>query len=74
MALSGTVLGQLIKGNIDALSDEDKADRDKVFEEMGKAIVSHIQSSGTVATTVSTVTTCPAGAGTGAGSGTGTIT
>jgi hypothetical protein len=70
MALSGTVLGALIKSNIDALDDQDKADRDKLFEEMGKAIVSHIQTAGTVA--VNTVTTCPAGAGTG--TGTGTIT
>lgn len=51
MALTGTgpALGVAMKAAIDALSDEDKRDRDKLFEEMGKAIIDHIIAKGTAA-------------------------
>ena len=44
MALAGTggTLGALMKANIDSLTDEQKQDRDKLFEEMGKAVIAHL--------------------------------
>jgi len=71
MALSGSVLGALIKSNIDALSDADKQDRDKLFETMGNAIVSHI--TGNAVVNVISVSGVTAG-GASSGPGTGTIT
>lgn len=78
MALDGTILGTEIKSAIDDLTDEDKANRNKLFEEMGKAIVAHIQTNGQITTnvtvtSVSGVTTGGGVSGPGTGSGTGTI-
>jgi hypothetical protein len=63
MALNADVLGALMKANIDALTDEQKADRVATFKALASAIIAHIQSAGVVAV----VTTCGAGAGTGTG-------
>jgi hypothetical protein len=76
MAMSGDVLGELIKGNIDALTDDQKKDRDLLFKAMGAAIVSHIETaaqiSGIIVTVVS-VAGVTVGAGvSGPGTGTGT--
>jgi hypothetical protein len=51
MPLTGTgaVLGAAIKSAMDALSDEDRSNRDKLFEEMGKAIIDHIIANGAAA-------------------------
>lgn len=78
MAMNGPTLGTELKAALDGLSDSDKGDRDKVFEEMGKAIVSHIQSNAEITTSVSVtsvsgVTTGGGVSGPGSGSGTGTI-
>ncbi len=72
MALTGTgsALGSLIKSSIDSLSDEDKADRDKTFDEMGKAIIAHLIANGVGAiavVSVSGVTTGPGVSGPGTG-------
>lgn len=42
MAMSKTVLGALIKSKMDALSDEDKADRSKTAEAIADAVITHI--------------------------------
>ncbi len=41
--LNGRDLGNRIKANLDALSEEDRGNRDKVFEAMGQAIVDYFQ-------------------------------
>jgi hypothetical protein len=46
---TGSDLGIAIKSALDSLSDEDKRDRDKLFEEMGKAIIDHIIANGAAA-------------------------
>ena len=45
MPLTGTgpALGIAIKSAIDSLSDADKKNRDKLYEEMGTAIINHIK-------------------------------
>lgn len=74
MALSKTVLGPLLKSKIDALSDNDKRDRDMVFEAMADAIITHIVSAGLVTVVVASVTgVTPGGGASGPGTGTGTI-
>ncbi len=71
LAGTGAALGAIIKANIDSLSDADKKDRDKVFEEMGKAIITHLTGpAGFTAVTVvsvSGVTTGPGVSGPGTG-------
>jgi hypothetical protein len=75
MAMSKTVLGPLMKSKIDALSDEDKADRDKVFEALADAVITHISTTAQIAgiivtvVSVSGVTTGPGVSGPGAGTG-----
>lgn len=44
MPMSADILGSLIQGNIDALSDEQKKNRPEVFKAMAAAIITHIQS------------------------------
>lgn len=78
MALSGDILGQLIKANIDAQALVDPTDRDALFKAMGNAIVSHITANAQVISTVTVVsvggvTPGPGTSGSGAGTGTGTI-
>jgi len=79
MPLSGTggPLGDLIRTKIDALTDEDKQDREKLFREMGAAIIEHLTGSagaGAVNVTVTSVTGVTAGAATsGPGTGTGDL-
>ena len=63
MAMVGNTLGSEIKTAVDALSSNDKLDMEKVWQAVGGAIVTHIQTN----SVVSTITTCPAGAGTGIG-------
>lgn len=74
MALTGTgaVLGSTIKSAIDSLSDEDKKDRDKLFDEMGKAIINHIIANGTGAVAVVSVSGVTSG-GASSGPGTGNL-
>lgn len=68
MALNGDTLGDAMKAAVDALSDEDKADRVEVFRAMGAAIVAHIQAAAVVTvTSVSGVTTGGGVSGPGAG-------
>jgi len=81
MPLAGTsdALGDLIRTKIDALSDAEKADREKVFREMGAAIIEHLTGSAganavqitSQPVTVTNVTGVLAGAAT-SGPGTGT--
>lgn len=80
MPLTGTgdALGNLIKGNIDALTDAQKQDRVQVFHAMGQAVIAHIIANGTsaviitaqpvVVASVSAVT--PGGGVSGPGAGT----
>lgn len=77
MPMSAEVLGPLLKGNIDALTDEQKKDRSAVFEAMAAAIITHIQSAGIVnVTVVGTATGVTSGGASApvAGTGTGTVT
>ena len=48
MAMSADVLGPAMKSAIDALTDDQKKDRDAVFKAMAGAIVQHIQATATV--------------------------
>lgn len=54
MALAGTgaTLGAAMKSAVDALSDEQKQDRDEVFKVMGEAIIAHLLAVGVGAVTV----------------------
>ncbi len=65
MPLTGTgpVLGVAIKGAIDSLTDEQKANRDELFRAMGEAIISHLLANGTAAVSVVSVTGVTVGAG-----------
>lgn len=62
MAMNKTVLGALIKANVDALSPEDVAGRTALFEAIADAVITHIQ---TAATTVGLVVTAVAPPGGG---------
>lgn len=64
--ITGTesVLGALIKANVDAVSD--KTDRDALFEAMAKAVIDHITANALVSVIVGGVTT---GVGSTVGSG-----
>jgi hypothetical protein len=42
MALSATVLAGLMRENMDALSDAEKADRNKTLQALAEAVVQHI--------------------------------
>lgn len=48
MAMNKTVLGALMKSNIDALSDSSKQDREAVFEALADAVISHIQTTAAI--------------------------
>ena len=79
MAMVGNDLGDAMQAAIDALSNTDKANRQKVFRAMGTAIVTYIQAHAQVASTVavtsvSGVTVGAGVSGPGAGTATGTIT
>ena len=66
MPLNGDILGALIKSSIDGVAD--KTDRDAIFKAMGAAIVSHIQTAGTVVVvSVAGVTPGPGVSGPGTG-------
>ena len=52
MSMSADILGPAMKGAIDALTDDQKKDRDAVFKAMAGAIVQHIQSAAIVTATV----------------------
>ena len=78
MAMNGNILGTLMKTNVDAyiagLSNNEKqnitdAIREDIFQEMGKAVVSHIKAAGIV----STIVTGTLPNGPVAASGTGSI-
>lgn len=88
MPLAGTsdALGDLIRTKIDALSDEDKQDREKVFREIGAAVIAHL--TGSAGTNAVQITAQPvvvtnvtgvlsggstSGPGTGTCSGTGSL-
>lgn len=72
LAGTGATLGSLIKSNIDALTDEQKKDRDELFRAMGEAIIAHILANGTGAVAVVSVAGVTTGAGT-SGPGTGNL-
>ncbi len=74
MALTGTgsALGTTIRSAIDSLSDEDKKDRTKLFDEMGKAIIAHLIANGTGAIAVVSVSGVTTGGGV-SGSGLGNL-
>lgn len=74
MALSGTVLGDLMKANVDvvvaaATAAQEAPDRSLIFEAMGNAIVAHITANALV---LPTALAAPSGGG--PVTGTGTIT
>jgi hypothetical protein len=67
---TGSVLGASIKASIDGLSDDDKKDRDKLFDEMGKTIIAHLIANGAGAVAVVSVAgVTPGGGVSGAGTG-----
>ena len=76
MALSGTVLGDLIMANIDAAvaahHESNPTQRQAIFRAMGEAIVTHILTAQVIVTvtSVSGVTTGIGVSGPGAGTGT----
>jgi hypothetical protein len=67
MPMSADILGPAMKGAIDALSDDQKKDRDAVFKAMAGAIVEHIQ-------TAASVTALVVGSSVSGGPVTGTAT
>ncbi len=74
MAMNGDTLGLAIKAAVQAAAAADPTDRDAMFKAMGNAIVHHIQTFGTVAVAVASVTGVTTGVGvSGAGTGTGSI-
>lgn len=54
MPMTGEVLGPLMQGHIDALSNEQKKDRGAVFKAFAAAVVEHIQSAAVVVGTSAT--------------------
>ena len=48
MAMNGSNLGSEIKAAIDALSSSDQADPLKVWQALGQAVVTHLQTNATV--------------------------
>lgn len=71
LAGTGAVLGALIQTNIDALSDEQKRDRNLLFRAMGDAIIAHL-----LATAPNVAVVSVSGVTTGlglSGPGTGTL-
>ena len=78
MALNGIVLGDAIKAAIDAAvastPSASEAQRAAVWRAIGTAIVSHIQTQGTVVVAVTSVSGVTTGVGvSGPGAGTGGI-
>jgi len=72
MALNGNTLGDAMLAAIDAVGD--KTNRQALFRALGAAIVTHIQTQGTVTVTVTSVSGVTVGAGvSGPGAGSGTI-
>jgi hypothetical protein len=69
MAMSADILGPAMKGAIDALTDEQKKDRDAVFKAMAGAIVQHIQTTATLVGLVVVGTSVSGGAVTGTATG-----
>ncbi len=81
-------MNDVLKDDLEGLSDEDKKPiRDnwkKLAFAIASGVIEHLKSNleihgvevsiSDISTTVSTVTTCPAGAGSGTGSGSGTAT
>jgi hypothetical protein len=73
MALSKTVLGALMHSKMDALSNEDKADRAKTFEALADAVIQHLTTAGVVTVNPAGLLAPPGTAGgpvTGAATGT----
>jgi hypothetical protein len=51
MPLNADVLAGLMRANMDALSDSEKADRDKTLKALAAAVVAHVTSAGLVTVT-----------------------
>lgn len=49
MAMSADILGPAMKAAVDVLTDDQKKDRDAVFKALASAIVTHIQTTATLA-------------------------
>lgn len=69
MAMNGDTMATAIIAAINTLSNEDKADQEKVMKAMCGAIVSHIQTNATISVTNVTAVQ-PGGGVSGPGSGT----
>lgn len=54
MALSGDKLGKAIAATINALTDDDKLDVEKIWIAVSKEIISHIKDNGEITVNVST--------------------
>ncbi len=71
LATTGDVLGDLIRVNIDNLTDAEKKDRVKTFREVGKSIIAHLTGppgvNAVAVTSVSLVVTGTSASGPGLG-------
>lgn len=48
MPLNETVMATMMKANMDALSDEEKADPAKSYEALAKAVIDHLKAAGVI--------------------------
>lgn len=75
MAMDPDTLAASMRSKMDALSDADKADRDKTFKALAEAVIEHVQTYASVAVPAAGLL-APAGTAGGpvTGAATGTIT
>jgi hypothetical protein len=65
MAMDPTVLAALMRQKIDALSDRDKADRNKTYEALADAVITHIRAAAQISGAAGVGLIAPSGAVTG---------
>lgn len=61
MALSASVLATLMRSKMDALTDDQKADRDASYNALASAVVEHIQAAAQIAGVCVGLTSAPGG-------------
>lgn len=69
MPMAAEVLGPLMQGNIDALTDIQKKDRGAVFKALAAAVIQHIQTTATLSGLIVVGTSATGGPVTGTATG-----
>lgn len=61
MPMDADALGALMKANVDALSDEAKADRSQTYKALAAAVIQHIQTAAQISGACTGLTSAPGG-------------